>query len=127
MTSLLIALGGALGSLARYWVSEALALALGPAFPWGTLIVNITGSFLIGLAAGGSIGGTRTLAVPFVRHFVMVGICGGYTTFSAFSLQTVSMLQTGDVGRASLNVAASVTTCLAATWAGYLFAGAISA
>jgi CrcB protein len=126
MTSLLIALGGALGSLARYWVSEALALALGPAFPWGTLLVNVSGSFVIGLAAGGTIGDTRLIASPVVRNFVMVGLCGGYTTFSAFSLQTVSMLQAGDVGRASLNVAASVTTCLIATWAGYALAAALS-
>jgi CrcB protein len=126
MTPLLIAVGGALGSLARYWISEALALALGPAFPWGTLLVNVTGSFVIGLAAGGTIGDMRLIASPFVRHFVMVGLCGGYTTFSAFSLQTVSMLQAGDVGRASLNVFASVATCLVATWAGYALAAALS-
>lgn len=126
MTPLLIAAGGALGSLARYWISEALALALGPAFPWGTLLVNVTGSFVIGLAAGGTIGDLRLISSPFVRHFVMVGLCGGYTTFSAFSLQTVSMLQAGDVGRASLNVVASVTTCLVATWAGYALAAALS-
>ena len=126
MTPFLIAAGGALGSLARFWISEALALAFGPAFPWGTLIVNVSGSFVIGLAAGGSIGGTRLLALPLVRHFVMIGLCGGYTTFSAFSLQTVSMLQAGDVGRASLNVVASIATCLVATWAGYAFAAAVS-
>ena len=125
MTPLLIAVGGALGSLARFWISEALALAFGPAFPWGTLLVNITGSFVIGLAAGGTIGDTRLIASPFVRHFVMVGLCGGYTTFSAFSLQTVSMLQAGDVGRASLNVVASVATCLVATWAGFALAAAL--
>jgi CrcB protein len=126
VTPFLIAVGGALGSLARFWISEALALALGPEFPWGTVLVNISGSFLIGLAAGGSIGDTRLIATPFVRNFVMVGLCGGYTTFSAFSLQTVAMLQAGDVGRASLNVAASVSACLAATWAGYALAAALS-
>ena len=126
MTSFLIAFGGALGSLARYWFSEALALAYGPAFPWGTVLVNISGSFVIGLAAGGSIGDTRLIESPFVRHFVMVGLCGGYTTFSAFSLQTVAMLQVGDVGRASLNVAGSVASCLVATWAGYAFAAAVA-
>lgn len=126
MTALLIAVGGALGSLARYWISEALALALGPAFPWGTLLVNVSGSFVIGAAAGGAIGDARLIASPFVRHFVMVGLCGGYTTFSAFSLQTVAMLQVGDVGRASLNVAASVGTCLVATWVGYALAAALA-
>jgi CrcB protein len=81
---------------------------------------------VIGLAAGGTIGDMRLIASPFVRHFVMVGLCGGYTTFSAFSLQTVSMLQAGDLGRASLNVVASVGTCLVATWAGYALAAALS-
>jgi CrcB protein len=126
VTPFLIAFGGALGSLARYWLSEALALALGPAFPWGTLIVNVSGSFVIGCAAGGTIGDTRLITSSFVRHFVMVGLCGGYTTFSAFSLQTVSMLQVGDFGRASFNVAASVGTCLLATWAGFTLAAALS-
>ena len=126
MAALLIAVGGALGSLARYWISEALALALGPAFPWGTLLVNVTGSFVIGAAAGGAIGDTRLIASPFVRHFVMVGLCGGYTTFSAFSLQTVAMLQVGDVGRAALNVGASVGSCLVATWVGYALAVALA-
>jgi CrcB protein len=126
MTPWLIAIGGALGSLARYWISEALALALGPGFPWGTLLVNVSGSFVIGAAAGGTIGDTRLIASPFVRHFVMVGLCGGYTTFSAFSLQTVAMLQAGDVGRASLNVVASVAGCLAATAIGFALAALLS-
>ncbi len=126
MNPLLIAVGGALGSLARYWMSEALALALGPGFPWGTLLVNVSGSFVIGLAAGGSIGDARLVASPFVRNFVMVGLCGGYTTFSAFSLQTVTMLQAGDVGRASLNVVGSVGLCLVATAAGYALAAVLS-
>src|SRR5262252_1813326 len=116
MTVLWIAIGGALGSLGRYWVSEALAIALGPAFPWGTLLVNVSGSFVIGFVAGGSGGGGRWIESAFARQFIMVGLCGGYTTFSAFSLQTVAMLQAGDVGRASLNVAGSVGLCLAATF-----------
>ena len=126
MTALLIAIGGALGSLARYWISEALALTLGPQFPWGTLCVNVTGSFLIGLAAGGSWDEVRLMDSTFVRHFLMVGICGGYTTFSSFSLQTVAMLQVGDVGRAAVNVVLSVLTCVAATWSGFAIAAALS-
>jgi CrcB protein len=126
VTAILIALGGALGSLARYWASEAIARAYGPGFPWGTLLVNVTGSFLIGLAAGGYGPHGRLIESAVVRQFVMVGLCGGYTTFSAFSLQTVSMLQAGDVGRAGLNVAASVVTCLVATWAGFALAAALS-
>ena len=126
MLVLWIALGGALGSLGRYYLSQALALALGDAFPWGTLIVNVTGSFAIGFIAGGSGAAGRWIESPFARQFLMVGVCGGYTTFSAFSLQTLAMLQTGDVGRASLNVAASVGVCLLATWAGYALAVALA-
>jgi len=123
---ILIALGGALGSLARWWVSETLALATGPGFPWGTLLVNVTGSFVIGAAAGGSWNDVRLIETDTVRYFVMVGLCGGYTTFSAFSLQTVGMLQAGDVGRAGVNVLASVAACLVATWAGYALAAALA-
>jgi CrcB protein len=126
VTALLIALGGALGSLARWGISEALARAWGPEFPWGTLLVNVTGSLLIGAAAGGSWHDVRLIESAFVRQFVMVGVCGGYTTFSAFSLQTVGMLQAGDAGRAGLYVLASVATCLVATWAGYALAAALA-
>ena len=122
MSSVWIALGGALGSLGRYWLSEWFALAFGPQFPWGTLFVNVSGSFVIGFVAGWSGAGGRLIESPFARHFVMVGICGGYTTFSAFSLQTLAMLQAGDVGRAGLNVTASVAACLLAAWAGYALA-----
>ena len=126
MTPFLIAVGGALGSVGRWWLSQALALAFGPAFPWGTLFVNVTGSFVIGCAAGGSWHQTRLIESATVRDFLMVGVCGGYTTFSAFSLQTLSMLQAGDVGRAGLNVAASVGVCLLAAWAGYVLAATLS-
>lgn len=126
MTVLWIAIGGALGSLGRYWVSEALAIALGPAFPWGTLLVNITGSLVIGFVAGGSGASGRWIESAFARQFIMIGLCGGYTTFSAFSLQTVAMLQAGDVGRASLNVAGSVALCLAATFIGFAASAALS-
>ncbi len=126
MTPIFIALGGALGSLVRWWISQALALAFGPQFPWGTLFVNVTGSLLIGMAAGGSWNDARLIDSPFVRYFFMVGICGGYTTFSAFSLQTLALLQAGEVGRAGLNVFASVAACLAATWAGYALAAALA-
>jgi CrcB protein len=126
VTALWIAFGGAVGSLARFGLSEALARAWGPAFPWGTLIVNVSGCLLIGAAAGGSWNDVRLIESPFVRQFVMVGICGGYTTFSAFSLQTVGMLQAGDAVRAATYVTASVFTCLLATWAGYAAAAALA-
>ena len=126
MSALWIALGGALGSLARYFASEALARALGPAFPWGTLAVNVSGSLLIGFVAGWENDAGRLMDSAFARQFVMVGICGGYTTFSAFSLQTLGMLQAGDVGRAGANVAAAVLLCVFAAWAGYALAAALS-
>ncbi len=107
------ALGGALGSLARYIGS----LATGPiseVLPWGTILINIAGSFVIGLAAGA---GAR-LPDPW-RVFVMVGFCGGFTTFSAFSLQTFDLLREGALGRAGMNVATSVLLCLLGTALGF--------
>jgi fluoride exporter len=126
MTMLWIAIGGALGSLGRYWVSETLALLWGPQFPWGTVLVNVSGSFVIGFVAGGGGAHGRWIDSAFARQFVMIGLCGGYTTFSAFSLQTVAMLQAGDVGRAGLNVVGSVSLCLLATWAGFAAAAALT-
>jgi CrcB protein len=126
MTVMWIAVGGALGSLARYWLSEAIALAIGPAFPWGTVLVNISGSLVIGAVAGGAGAHGRWIESEFARQFIMVGLCGGYTTFSAFSLQTVSMLQAGDVGRAGLNVAGSIVLCLLATWLGFAATAALT-
>lgn len=118
---LVVMLGGALGTLARYLVSW-LALPISGQLPWGTIIINVTGSLLIGFF------GTLTLAqgrypVPeAVRLFVMIGICGGYTTFSSFSLQTLDLLRSGAVLRAAVNIAASVALCTAAVAAGHLAA-----
>jgi fluoride exporter len=122
VNGLLIAVGGAIGSLSRYWVAEWVARLLGTAFPYGTLLVNVTGSVLIGLAAGGSWDHVRLSEAPVVRSFVMVGICGGYTTFSSFSLQTLLLLQAGEWLRASVNVLLSVFACLLASWAGFALA-----
>ena len=126
MTVLWIALGGALGSLARFYLSEAVGLLAGPAFPWGTLLVNVSGSFVIGAVAGGAGEHGRWIESAFARQFVMVGVCGGYTTFSAFSLQTVGLIETGEIGRAGAYVLASVALCLLATWAGYAAAAAVT-
>jgi CrcB protein len=125
--ALLVALGGALGSLARWWTSLALAQSVGPWFPWGTLLANVGGCLLIGGLAGWSGEHGRLVESDVVRHFVMVGFLGGYTTFSAFSLQTVEMLQAGDLGRAGANVAGSLVLCLGATWAGLALARTLSA
>ena len=112
MIPLAVMAGGALGSVARYGVALAVARVMGLGFPWGTVLINIVGSFVIGGFAG------ATLRMPIsdaARAFVMVGLCGGFTTFSAFSLQTIELLRAGYAGRAVLNVTASVLLCLAAT------------
>ncbi len=120
-TCLIVMIGGALGTLARYAVS-VLALPYSRDLPWGTITINITGSFVIGLF------GTLTLAhgrFPIsdnARLFVMVGLCGGYTTFSSFSLQTLDLMRSGALARAAINVGVSVVLCVAATACGHLIA-----
>ena len=122
--ALSVALGGALGSLARYFVTEAVTSLAGAAFPWGTVLVNVTGCALIGALAGASALLPKSMPPSFVREFLIIGICGGYTTFSAFSLQTFQLLQTGHAARALANVGLSVVLCLAATAGGYALARA---
>jgi CrcB protein len=118
-TCLWVMAGGAIGTLSRYLLS-LWALPMSTQLPWGTIIINVTGSFIIGFF------GTLTLATgkfpvsENLRLFVMVGICGGYTTFSAFSLQTLDLMRAGAMGRAAINVTASVLLCLAAVAAGHL-------
>jgi len=118
MTYLYVALGGALGSVARFAASGAIDRGLNDAFPWGTLAVNVTGCFIIGLFAMLTGPDGRILVAPDFRQFFMVGICGGYTTFSSFSLQTLSLARDGDINRASANVLASVLFCLLGVWLG---------
>jgi CrcB protein len=122
----LIALGGALGSVLRYLLSELISALVGTSLIWAVLLVNVSGSFLIGLAAGASWDHLRLADGPFMRYFVIIGLCGGYTTFSAFSLQTFSLLQSGEIARAGLNVFLSISFCLVATWAGFALSAALS-
>ncbi|MBP0495193.1 fluoride efflux transporter CrcB [Roseomonas indoligenes] len=119
---ILIAIGGAIGSLARGWFSTAAARWWGVGFPWGTVAINLGGSFLIGLFAALTLPGGRFAGNADLRALVMVGICGGFTTFSSFSLQTLELLREGRGLAALGNVAGSVLLCLAATAAGYALA-----
>ena len=121
-TYLWIALGGALGSMARFWLAAFVATLLGPQFPWGTILINIAGSFVIGFFAAFSGPSGRFVASFNVRAFVMVGICGGFTTFSAFSLQTLDLARESRWLQAGGNVALSVFACLVAVWAGHMLA-----
>ena len=118
MTYLFVALGGALGSVGRFALSGAIARGLNEVFPWGTLVVNVSGCFIIGVFAILTGPDGRILVPPDVRQFFMVGICGGYTTFSSFSLQTLALAREGDFNRASANVLASVLFCLLGVWLG---------
>ena len=127
LNSLVVALGGAFGSLARYWLAELFMAAGLVAFPWATLAANVSGSMLIGLIASLTGPGGRILIAPELRLFWLVGFCGGYTTFSSFSLQTLTMLQHGHLGKAAVNVVGSVALCLVAVWAGYALAASVSA
>src|SRR4051794_29642186 len=104
MPYLWICLGSALGGGCRYWVSGAIAQRFGDAFPLGTMVVNITGCFLIGLLAACTDPGGRLVIGPAARQFLMVGVMGGYTTFSSFSLQTLSLVQQGEWLHATANV-----------------------
>ena len=116
--------GAVLGSVARYAVALLIAPAYG--FPLATLFVNITGSFLIGFYAALTGPGGRIFARVEHRQFVMTGICGGYTTFSAFSLENVRLLQAGETRTALLYIAISVVTWLVAVWLGYAAASRIN-
>ena len=122
-----IAIGSALGGVARYWCSGVAARTIGETFPWGTLIVNVVGSFIIGFFATLTGPDGRVFASSAARQFVMIGICGGYTTFSSFSIQTLNLVQDGEWLQAGGNIVGSVVLCLIAVWAGYVAAVAINA
>ena len=123
---LLIALGGALGSVTRFWLNGVISAQTGPEFPWGTLLINVTGSFLIGFFFTLTEPGGRVFASSNTRQFFMTGLCGGYTTFSSFSLQTLTLARAGEWFRAGANTVGSVVACLVAVWLGHLAASALN-
>jgi CrcB protein len=114
-----IAFGSALGGVARFWCSGILARLFGEAFPWGTLFVNVSGSLLIGIVAALADPNGKLFLGETARVALMAGFLGGYTTFSAFSLQTLTLMQDGQWGPAFANIALSILICLAAVWAGF--------
>ncbi|MBV8848752.1 MAG: fluoride efflux transporter CrcB [Methylobacteriaceae bacterium] len=118
---LVVMFGGAVGTLARYVIST-LALPISEQLPWGTIIINVTGSFLIGFFGTLTLAHGKYPAPENVRLCVMVGFCGGYTTFSAFSLQTLDLLRAGALGRALVNVITSAALCIGAVAAGHFLA-----
>ena len=122
----MVALGSALGGLARYGVTLIASHWLGDALPWGTIFINVSGSFVIGLFATLTSPDGRLLVRSDTRAFVMVGICGGYTTFSSFSLQTLTLLQAHAWLAAGANVVLSMVLCLLAVWTGHISAAAIN-
>ena len=122
-----IAIGSALGGIARYWCSGVAARLFGETFPWGTLLVNVTGSFIIGFFATLTGPDGRIFAGSTTRQFVMLGLLGGFTTFSSFSLQTLNLVQDSEWLQAGGNVVGSVVLCLIAVWLGHLLALSINA
>jgi len=123
---LAVAMGGALGTVGRYFLSGVVANTFGETFPWGTLIINVTGSFVIGFF--GTLTGPdgRLFVSGTTRQFVMVGLCGGYTTFSSFSLQTLNLINDREWLYAGANVLGSVILCLLFVWLGAIAAAALN-
>ena len=116
---LLVALGGALGSVTRFALAGLVAERFGGTFPWDTLFINITGSFVIGFYATLTGPDGRVFAGSSARQFVMSGVLGGYTTFSSFSLQTLNLAREGEWLQAGGNAGLSLVCCLLAVWLGH--------
>ncbi len=126
LTLLWIGLGSALGGVARHVVALEMESRLGHAI-WGTLTVNVVGSFLIGLLAGLAEPSSRVILPEPTRHFFMIGIMGGFTTFSTFSLQTVHLLRDGELFTAGTNILLSVVICVIGAWLGFAVAHRLAA
>lgn len=116
---LLIFFGGGIGCVVRYLVSSNAYVLVGRHFPYGTLIVNVTGSFLMGVLFILILNRFSTVA-PQLRAFLLVGFLGGYTTFSSFSIETLNLFEQGEVLKAALNIITSIILCIAAAWMGVM-------
>lgn len=118
MSFLIVALGSALGGVLRYWLSNVVYNFLPATFPFGTMLVNFAGSFIIGATIFGL--SDRSLISQDLRLFLTVGFCGGFTTFSTFSLETVNLLRNSEYTLAGLNIGMSLIICLAATFLAFV-------
>lgn len=118
MNLILVFLGGGIGATARYGLQGAVYRMTGAGFPYGTLVVNVLGSFLIGLLITSF--EERFMMSPSLRVFLTIGILGGFTTFSSFSFETMALLRDGSYGLGLMNIASSVVVCLGATWLGIM-------
>lgn len=116
--TIFIAFAGLVGTLIRYWLSGFVARQYGETFPWGTLVVNLIGSFLAG--AMYHLAEERFLISPTLRTIIFIGLLGGFTTFSSYGLQTFTLLRDGEIGLATLNIALSNVLGLVMVWAGYV-------
>ena len=126
MAYLWIALGSALGGVLRYWCYGLAARYIGETFPWGTLLVNVIGCSFIGFFAAITDPDGRIFVGAPARQFVMPGVCGGFTTFSTFSLETLNLARDGEWLKASANITASVALCLAGVWLGHALAAVLN-
>ena len=121
-----VVLGSALGGAARYFLSGVVANQFGETFPWGTLTVNVVGSFIIGFFATLTAPDGRLFVGPTTRQFVTSGFCGGFTTFSSFSLQTLNLMRDDEWLYAGGNVVGSAALCLISVWLGHITASAVN-
>jgi fluoride exporter len=121
-----VALGGAIGSIDRFWCSGLVAGTFGQTFPWGTLVVNVVGSFIIGFTATLTGPDGRLFVPSDARIFVMVGFCGGFTTFSSFSLQTLTLVQDREWLQAGGNIVLSFVLCMISVWLGHIAAASLN-
>ena len=117
-----VAIGGALGSVSRFWLNGIVSSRFGETFPWGTMLINDSGSFIIGVIGALAVpeGRMDSSSRAFATQFLMIGICGGFTTFSSFSLQTLNLLRDREWLYAGGNVILSVVLCLVAVWLGWM-------
>ena len=123
-----VAVGGALGTVSRFWLNGLVSEKFGETFPWGTLSINVIGSFIIGVLGALTIpeGRMSSEGRAFTTQFLMIGVCGGFTTFSSFSLQTLNLLREREWLYAGGNVLLSVALCLIATWIGWMLGSLIN-